>query len=81
MSIAKANKRECKEDYINFGFTCLQKDGEDIPVCVWCMKTLVKSCLKLFQLRQHLNKPHKEQASKSVEHVSIKKVVSNFKKV
>jgi len=41
MSIAKANKRECKEDYINFGFTCLQKDGEDIPVCVWCMKTMV----------------------------------------
>jgi len=31
MSIAKANKRKYKEDYIGYGFTCLQKDGEYIP--------------------------------------------------
>jgi len=34
MSNAKVNKRKYKEDYIKYGFTCLQKDGEDIPQCV-----------------------------------------------
>jgi len=40
MSIAKANKRKYKEDYIKNDFTYLQKDGENIVQCVMCMKTL-----------------------------------------
>jgi len=28
MSVAKANKRKYKEDYIRYGVACLQKDGE-----------------------------------------------------
>jgi len=31
MSVAKANKRKYKEDYIRFVVACLQKDGEYIP--------------------------------------------------
>ena len=31
MSVAKANKRKYKEDYIRYGVACLQKDGEYIP--------------------------------------------------
>jgi len=27
MSVAKANKRKYKEDYIRYGVACLQKDG------------------------------------------------------
>ena len=70
MSIAKDNikiKRKYKEDYLKYEFTCLQKDGEDIPQCVLCMKTLANSCLKPFQLKQHLNNAHKEQASRSIQ--------------
>jgi len=40
MSIAKANRQKYKEDYIKHGFTCFQKDGQDIPQCVLCTKTL-----------------------------------------
>ena len=71
MSIAKADiniKQKYKEDYIKYGFTCLQKDGEDIPQCVLCRRTLANSCLKPFQLKQHLNNVHKELASKSIEY-------------
>jgi len=31
MSVAKANKRKCKEDSITYDVACLQKDGEYIP--------------------------------------------------
>ena len=31
MSVAKANKRIYKEDYIRYGVGCFQKDGEYIP--------------------------------------------------
>jgi len=31
MSVAKANKRKYKEDYIRYGVACLQKGGEYIP--------------------------------------------------
>ena len=82
MSIAKADikiKQKYKEDYIKYGFTYLQKDGEDIPQCVLCMKTMAKSRLKPFQLKQHLNSVNKEQASKSIEYFkSQKKIVSNM---
>ena len=30
-SVAKAYRRKYKEDYIRYGFACLQKDGEYIP--------------------------------------------------
>jgi len=46
MSIAKANKRKYKENYIKDDFTCLQKDGEVIPHCILCMKTLANSYSK-----------------------------------
>ena len=75
MLIVKANiklKQNYKEDYIKYGFTCLQKDGEDIPQCVLCTNMLANSCLKPFQLKQHLNNVHKEQASKSIEYFKSK---------
>jgi len=31
MSVAKANKRQYKEDYIRYGVAYLPKDGEYIP--------------------------------------------------
>ena len=31
MSVAKANQRKHKEDYIRYGVVSLQKDGEYIP--------------------------------------------------
>ena len=72
MSIVKASKRKYKEDYIRYGFICLQKDGEETPQCVLCMKTPANSCLEPFQLKQHLNNAHKEQAIKSIEYFKSK---------
>jgi len=31
MSVAKANKRKYKEEYIRYGVGCFQEDGEYIP--------------------------------------------------
>ena len=42
-----------------------------------CMKTLSNSCLKPFQLKQHLNNAHKDQVSKLIEQFKSKKIVSN----
>ena len=70
---AKANKPKYKKQYIKYGCTCLQKDGKDLSQCVLCMKTLINSCLKPFQHKQHFNNAHKEKASESIEYVSSKK--------
>jgi len=79
MSVAKANKRKYKEDYIRYGVACLQKDGEYIPQGYVVHENT--GCLKSFQLKQHLNNAHKEQPSKidwaGYFTVSLRKVVSN----
>ena len=79
MSVAKANKRKYKEDYIRYGVACLQKDGEYIPQGYVVHENT--GCLKSFQLKQHLNTAHKEQPSKidwaGYFTVSLRKVVSN----
>jgi len=62
MSVAKANKRKYKEDYIRYGVACLHKDGAYIPQGYVVHENT--GCLKSFQLKQHLNKAHKEQPSK-----------------
>jgi len=45
-----------------------------IVFCVW--KPWPTAIQKPFQLKQHLNNAHKEQTSKSIEYLSLKKVVS-----
>ena len=57
-------ERHCSSKGI-LGFTCLQKDGEYIPQCVLCMKTMASSCFTTIPTQQRLNNAHKEQASKS----------------
>ena len=82
MSVAKANKRKYKEDYIRYGVACLQKDEEYIPQGMLYMKTLTNNCLKSFQFKQHVNNAHKEQPSKigwtGYFTVSPRKVLSNM---
>jgi len=57
MSVAKANKRKYKEDYIRYGVACLQNDGEYIPQGYivhentgakksWDFAELVQSCIR-----------------------------------
>ena len=79
MSVVKANKRKYKEDYIRYGVACLHKDGAYIPQGYVVHENT--GCLKSFQLKQHLNKAHKEQPSKidwaGYFTVSLWKVVSN----
>ena len=48
------------------------KDGIDIPQCVICLKTLANGSMKPFQLQQHLQKTHKEQANKPIEYFKLK---------
>jgi len=71
--LRKLIRENSRKTIIKYGFTCLHKNGEDIPQCVLCLETLANSCLKLIQLKQHLNNIHTEQVSKSIKYSDSKK--------
>ena len=54
-------KRQCSDQYINFGFIELKKNGESVPRCVVCMKTLSNASIKLSRLQRHIQTNHPEK--------------------
>ncbi|XP_068200706.1 protein FAM200C-like [Palaemon carinicauda] len=49
-----SKKRTYSEAYPDFGFTFIVNNGEHLPQCVICTKTLGNGSMKPFQLKQHL---------------------------
>ena len=51
-------KRFYCDNYLDYGFSYVVKDGVQIPQCVICFKTFSNSTMKPFQLKQHMVNAH-----------------------
>lgn len=60
-------KRKYDEQYIEFGFTCINKNGEDAPQCVICYQVLSVHSMKPALLKRHLQGNHPELQSKDAD--------------
>jgi len=67
MSIAKANEGKYRKTTSSMTLLASRKMEKISRKGVLCMKTLSNRCLKLFQLKQHLNNAHNDQVSKLIE--------------
>ena len=76
--MAKA-KRKYNDTFLNYGFTFIEKGGEQLPECVICFKTLSNSSMKGYQLKQHLTNTHPQFSSKTKSFFKIK--ATNLKKM
>ena len=64
--------------FLDYGFTFIEKEGEQLPQCVICFKTLSNSSMKGYQLKQHLRTPNlnslaKPGASSKLKQRTLKK--------
>lgn len=59
-------RKYCKS-FIQYGFTCLVKNGIDHPQCVLCTEVLAHESLKPTKMDRHLKTKHPLHADKSVE--------------
>ncbi|XP_076038578.1 protein FAM200C-like [Oratosquilla oratoria] len=57
---------------VDFGFTFVVNNGEHLPQCVICTKTLGNGSMKPFQLKQHLQGCHPELQNKDREYFKLK---------
>lgn len=55
-----SEKRRHQDSYLYFGFSFLIQNGEQVPQCLICLKTLANGSMKPFQLKQHLENSHPE---------------------
>ena len=67
-----SKKRTYSEAYLDFGFTFVVNNGEHLPQCVICTKTLGNGSMKPFQLKQHLQGCHPELQNKDREYFKLK---------
>ena len=65
-------KRKYDGHYLEFGFTFVERSGEQLPQWLLFHKTLSKDSMKPHQLRQHLVKVHSDWADKNREFFLIK---------
>ncbi|CAH1971315.1 unnamed protein product [Acanthoscelides obtectus] len=65
-------KRKFTEDYVKFGFTCIEKDELQLPQCVICMKVLSNYSMKPNRLERHLKHHHSTLVLKTKELFSSK---------
>ena len=59
-----AKKRKYYENYIQYGFTDVNKNEPQFPQCVLCCKVLSVGCMKPAFLKRHLNGCHPNHKSK-----------------
>ena len=57
-------KRKYNEDYIQIGFTSVDKNGTEMPQCVICHQVLSVHSMKPALLKRHLQGNHPEQVQK-----------------
>ncbi|XP_076063396.1 protein FAM200C-like [Oratosquilla oratoria] len=67
-----SKKRTYSEAYLDFGFTFVVNNGEHLPQCVICTKTLGNGSMKPFQLKEHLQGCHPELQNKDREYFKLK---------
>ena len=54
------SKRKFSPAYIKYGFIAIEHNGEALPQCVVCMKTLANSAMKPSLLQRHLHTNHSD---------------------
>ena len=71
-TIKSAKKRQYQEDYIQYGFTSIIKNGRELPQCVICYKVLSAEAMKPSFLKRHFNSCHSDLVDKDVAYFKRK---------
>jgi hypothetical protein len=66
-SPSNKRKRRYVENFLEFGFTSIVRNNEELPVCVLCKKVLTKHSLRADKLKKHLVTQHKSDSSKGID--------------
>ena len=59
------SKRKYSPAYIKYGFIAIEHNGEALPQCVVCMKTLANSAMKPSLLQRHLDTNHPDKKDRN----------------
>ena len=62
------SKRRYSPEYITYGLIAIQHNGESLPQCVVCMKTLSNVVMKPSFLRRHLESNHADKKNRDKSH-------------
>ena len=62
------------EDFLKFGFTSVEVNGEVRPQCVLCLEVLAHSSLKEAKLQRHLRSKHEKYLGKDYEFFKSKEL-------
>lgn len=79
LEMAPKRKYTSNEDYLKFGFTCIEFNGKVKPQCVTYAVVLSNEALKPAKLERHLKTMHPTISDKSAEYFQGK--VMNLKKM
>lgn len=71
-STSKVKRRKFCDEYLAFGFTSTNLNGEDRPQCVICYEVLSNESMKPSKLRRHLETKHQEYREKSKAFFKVK---------
>ncbi|GFU04948.1 protein FAM200B [Trichonephila clavipes] len=56
--VSKIKSRKYSQEYLNFGFTITEVNGEEKPLCVICSKILAADSMKPNKLKRHFETLH-----------------------
>ncbi|GFW03015.1 SCAN domain-containing protein 3 [Trichonephila clavipes] len=65
--VPKIKSRKYSQEYLNFGFTITEVNGEEKPPCVICSKILAADSMKPKKLKKHFETLHGEYINKPRE--------------
>ncbi|GFW47902.1 SCAN domain-containing protein 3 [Trichonephila clavipes] len=65
--VPKIKSRKYSQEYLNFGFTITEVNGEEKPLCVICSKILAADSMKPNKLKRHFETLHGEYINKPRE--------------
>ncbi|GFX24853.1 protein FAM200B [Trichonephila clavipes] len=65
--VPKIKSRKYSQEYLNFGFTITEVNGEEKPLCVICSKILAADNMKPNKLKRHFETLHGEYINKPRE--------------
>ncbi|GFX41248.1 protein FAM200B [Trichonephila clavipes] len=65
--VPKIKSRKYSQEYLNFGFTITEVNGEEKPLCVICSKILAADSMKPKKLKRHFETLHGEYINKPRE--------------
>ncbi|KAK5648013.1 hypothetical protein RI129_002905 [Pyrocoelia pectoralis] len=59
-STLKSKRRKFSDEYLAYGFTSTNLNGQERPQCVICYEVLSNESMKPAKLRRHLETKHKD---------------------